>query len=224
MDQILLCDQISVPLELFWWQGLVVLVPELIRTKHAALCLQLHIKCSTRVKVMVIKESCWKSACAVWIILLAMLCLSVSHFDISPFHHMENMSCVLFAYKWNPLVSEHGPYRTSLRLYGLICHWSRTKPSLLSSFLVAGTPTPAKALTRTWPKPMEASLHRQDPGIAPCMRSSCPTRMVLVQRMQGQEAGSWPHGPTYPYLTTSQTRPGYKRSLTGETFGMTFLK
>ena len=69
------------------------LAPELVRTEHAALFLHLHIKYNRRVKVEVIKESCWKSTCVGWIILLAMLYLSLSHFGIIPFHCIENMSC-----------------------------------------------------------------------------------------------------------------------------------
>lgn len=135
MDQILLVTKFQFHSSYSEGRVWCYLAPQLIRTKHAALCLHLHIKYSRRVKVKAIKESCWKSTCVVWIILLAMLYLSLSHFDIIPFHHTENVSCVLFTYKWNPqcLNAEHAGHLLASTTWCLN-NWSRTEPSLSSSF------------------------------------------------------------------------------------------
>lgn len=73
--------------------------PELLITKYAALYLRLPMRDSKR--VWVLDKPCWTTTCVVWIIPLAVLYLSLSHFDIIPFHHVENVSWLLFTYKWN---------------------------------------------------------------------------------------------------------------------------
>lgn len=108
--------------------GVMYLVPELIRTKHAVLCLHLRIKMQQKSqdnkgalqeKHVLYESSCWPCSVTLW---------------YHPFSWCGEHVLCLVRLQMKSSVSKHGTYRTSLTYYNLMCHWGRTEPSLSSSF------------------------------------------------------------------------------------------
>lgn len=101
--------------------GVMYLVPELIRTKHAALCLHLRIKMQQKSqgnkgalqeKPVLYESSCWLCSVTLW---------------YHPFSSCGEHVLCLVHLQMKSSVSKHGTYRTSLTYYNLMCHWRQNR-------------------------------------------------------------------------------------------------